>query len=486
MVVLLAVSVGGFRLVEQNFFPDSTREQFMLNVWMPVGTRLAETDAVTEGMRQILADLPGVRNITTSVGQGTLRFLLTYSPERFDTAYAQFLVDVEDHTLIDGLIPQSEDLLEEAYPDAMVVGRRFLLGPGEGGRIQIRFSGEDQAELRRLAQEAVQILRADGRAKGIRLDCREEVPVLRPQFSEAQARLAGITRTDLGAVLEGTFSGRHIGVYREGEDLLPVVVRAPEEERRDADFIQDVQIFSPAANQFISVRQIVSGFTTELEDPILMRRNRLPTITVHAEQTEGLASTLRERIAPAVEAIPLPPGYRMEWGGEFEDSSQAQAALAGALPAFLLVMVFIVIVLFNSLRITLLIWLVVPLALLGIVVGLLVFQQPFGFMAMLGALSLMGMLVKNSIVLVDEILILQKEGRSPWDAVVGAGVSRLRPVSMAALTTVLGLLPLVPDVFFGAMAVTIVVGLAFATVLTLFVVPVLYVAFFGVREVNAE
>jgi multidrug efflux pump subunit AcrB len=486
MVVLLAVSVGGFRLVEQNFFPDSTREQFMLNVWMPVGTRLAETDAVTEGMRQILADLPWVRNIKTSVGQGTLRFLLTFSPERFDTAYAQFLVDVEDHTLIDGLIPQSEDLLEEAYPDAMVVGRRFLLGPGEGGRIQIRFSGEDQAELRRFAQEAVQILRADGRAKGIRLDCREEVPVLRPQFSEAQARLAGITRTDLGAVLEGTFSGRHIGVYREGEDLLPVVVRAPEEERRDADFIQDVQIFSPAANQFISVRQIVSGFTTELEDPILMRRNRLPTITVHAEQTEVLASTLRERIAPAVEAIPLPPGYRMEWGGEFEDSSQAQAALAGALPAFLLVMVFIVIVLFNSLRITLLIWLVVPLALLGIVVGLLVFQQPFGFMAMLGALSLMGMLVKNSIVLVDEILILQKEGRSPWDAVVGAGVSRLRPVSMAALTTVLGLLPLVPDVFFGAMAVTIVVGLAFATVLTLFVVPVLYVAFFGVREVNAE
>jgi multidrug efflux pump subunit AcrB len=478
--LIFAGSVFGFRFVENNFFPDSTREQFMLNVWLPVGTQLAETDAVTLSMREELASLPGVTHITTSVGQGTLRFLLTYSPERFDTAYAQFLIDVENHTLIENLIPQAEAMLEASFPEAMVVGRRFLLGPGEGGRIQIRFSGEDQDELRKLAMKSIRVLQEDGGAKGIRLDCREQVPVLRPQFSEAQARLVGITRTDLGATLEGTFSGRRIGVYREGEDLLPVIVRSPEEERRDPDSIQDVQIFSPAANRFIPVRQIVSGFSMEMEDPIIMRRNRSPTVTVHAEQAYGLASKLRERIAPAIEAIPLPSGYRMEWGGEFEDSSRAQAALAAALPAFVLVMILIVLMLFNSLRITLMIWLVVPLALLGIVIGLLVFDQPFGFMAMLGALSLAGMLIKNSIVLVDEILNLQRQGITAWQAVVDAAVSRVRPVSMAALTTVLGLLPLVPDVFFGAMAVTIVVGLLFATVLTLFVIPVFYVTFFRV------
>ncbi len=485
MLLLLAASILGFQQVENNFFPESTRPQFMLNVWMPVGTRLAETDRITESMRQEIAALPGVTHVTTSVGQGTLRFLLTYAPERFDTAYAQFLVDVEDHSLIDGLITQSETLLQNSHPEAMVVGRRFLLGPGEGGRIQIRFSGEDQAELRRLAMQAVRILQEDGGAKGIRLDCREELPVLRPQFSEAQARLAGITRTDLGQVLESSFSGRRIGVYREGEDLLPVIVRAPEDERRDPDFIRDGQIFSPAAGAFIPVRQIVNGFATELEDPILMRRNRLPTITVHAEQASGLTSTLRDRIAPAIAAIPLPPGYRMEWGGEFEDSSKAQAALAAALPAFVLLMVLIVLMLFNSLRITLMIWMVVPLALLGIVIGLLVFGHPFGFMALLGALSLAGMLIKNSIVLTDEVLNLQKAGLPAWKAVVDAAVSRVRPVSLAALTTVLGLIPLVPDVFFGAMAVTIVVGLLFATILTLFVVPVLYVTFFGVREEKA-
>ena len=482
MFVLLAAAVWGFRFVENSFFPDSTREQFMVNVWLPVGTRLDETDRITEEMRRKISALPGVTHVTTSVGQGTLRFLLTYAPERFDSSYALFLVDVDDHEKINDLIPLVEDTLTSSFPDAQATGRRFLLGPGEGGRIQVRFSGEDQAELRKLAGQAVEILRRDGGAKGIRLDCREQVPVLRPQFAEAPARLAGITRTDLGAALETTFSGRNIGVYREGEDLLPVVARAPRAERTDPDYIRDVQIYSPAADRFIPVRQIVNGFETVVEDPILMRRNRLPTITVHADQTSGLASTLHQRIRAQVEAIALPPGYSMEWGGEHEDSLLARQALAGALPPFLLAMALIVILLFNSLRIFAIIWLTVPLAVIGIVVGLLVFQQPFGFMALLGALSLMGMLIKNSIVLIDETNAQLAAGQKEWNAVVDAAVSRVRPVSMAALTTMFGLIPLVPDVFFGAMAVTIVVGLSFASVLTLLVVPVLYAAFFRLKE----
>ena len=315
-----------------------------------------------------------------------------------------------------------------------------------------------------------------------RLDCREQVPVLRPQFSEAQARLAGITRTDVGQVLETTFRGRTVGVYREGDELLPVIVRAPAAERADPDYIKDVQIFSPAAGRSIPMGQVTGGFALELEDPIIMRRDRVPTITVHADQKSGLASTLRDRIAGQIESIELPPGYRMEWGGEHGNSAGAQQALARAVPPFALLMVLAVILLFNSLRLTLIIWMTVPLAIIGIVAGLLVFRQPFGFMALLGALSLAGMLVKNAIVLIDEIRAQLKTGKPAWDAVVDASVSRARPVSLAALTTVLGLLPLVPDVFFGAMAVTIAVGLLFATVLTLFVVPVLYVTFFRLRS----
>jgi multidrug efflux pump subunit AcrB len=481
LIGMLALSIFGFRFVRNSFFPESTRAQFMVDVWLSGGTRLDQTDRVTQEMRKIIAEIPGITHITTSVGQGALRFLLTYSPERFDPSYAQFLIDVKGQALINEVLPRVQKELSEKYPDAQIIAKRFLLGPGEGGRIQVRFSGEDYNTLRSLAAQTMEILRADGGAKGIRIDSREPVATLRPQFSEAQARLTGITRTDLGRTLEAAFSGQRIGVYREGDELLPIMTRGPEAERADPDLIQDVQIFSPVANRFLPLRQIISGFTTELEDPIRMRRNRLPTITVHADQTAGLASTLLNRVREQIEAIPLPEGYRMEWGGEYEDSSKAKAALARTLPAFLLMMVLIVICLFNSLRITLIIWLTVPLSIIGIVIGLLMFNQPFGFMALLGALSLSGMLIKNGIVLIDEINSQLASGKAAWNAVVDASVSRVRPVSMAVLTTVFGLIPLLFDVFFGAMAVTIVVGLLFASALTLFVVPVLYATFFKAR-----
>ena len=481
LIGLLVGAIYGFRLLPNSFFPDSTREQIMVDVWLPVGTRLDRTDRVTGEMAKSIKEVPGVTHITTSVGQGTLRFLLTYSPERADSSYALFLVDVKNHRLINDVLPKIQQELSDKFPDAQIITKRFLLGPGEGGRVQVRFSGENYNTLRKLAGQAMDILREDGGAKGIRIDSREPVPVLRPLFSEAQARLTGITRTDLGTTLATASSGRPIGIYRESDELLPIIARSPASERASPDLLRDVQIFSPVAGRFIPVRQIVSDFATTLEDPIIMRRDRLPTITVHADPTSGLASALFGRMRNKIEAIPLPPGYRMEWGGEYENSSRAQAALAGTLPLFLLMMVLIVIFLFNSLRVTLIIWLTVPFSIIGIVIGLLTFKQPFGFMALLGALSLSGMLIKNGIVLIDEINVQLAAGKQPWNAIVDAAVSRVRPVSMAVLTTVFGLIPLLLDVFFGAMAVTIVFGLLFASILTLILVPVLYSLFFRVR-----
>jgi len=475
------LAVWGFRFVENSFFPASTRPQFLIDAWSPPGTRLDATEKSAEEMEKYLLAVPGITNVTTCVGQGALRFLLTYSPERFDSSFCQFILDVENHSAIDRIQPLVQKELSEKFPDALIVTRRFLLGPGEGGRIQIRFSGPDYAELRGLADKAMGILRADGGAQGIRIDAREPVPVIRPQFSEVPARLAGITRTDLGAALQAATSGRTVGVYREGDELISIVSRAPESERTSPSALNDVQVFSPVVGASIPVRQVVSEFRAELEDPIIMRRDRVFTITVHADQTSGLASALFERIRDRVEAIPLPRGYTMEWGGEYEDSSKAQAALAGTIPVFILLMMLIVVVLFNCLRVTAIIWLTVPLALIGVVAGLLIFDKPFGFMALLGALSLSGMLIKNGIVLIDEINAQLKSGKAQWDSVVDASVSRVRPVLMAVLTTIFGLVPLTMDVFFGAMAVTIVVGLLFASVLTLIVVPVLYVIFFRFR-----
>ena len=481
LVLLLGLSGFSFRFVEQSFFPDSTRRQFMIDVWSPVGIRLDESIENISAIERFVQSLDGVTHVATVAGRGAPRFLLTYSPEQADTGYALLMVDVEDHLRINELIAQVQKEVTSAFPDNQIVTRRFLLGPGNGGRIQARFSGEDHDQLREVAVEAMNILRRDGGAQGVRMDSREQVHVLRPQFMETEARRASVTRTDLAQALESTFSGRRMGIFREGDEIIPIVLRSPYRERYNPDMIRDVQVFSSATATFVPIRQVVSDFTVEVEDPIIMRRNRQSTITMHADPIEGLPSALFERIRSQVEAIPLPPGVVLEWGGEYEDSGNAQAAVASSLPFFLLIMVLIVLTLFNCIKTTLIIWITVPFALIGIVAGLLLAGQPFGFMALLGALSLSGMLIKNGIVLIDEIRLQISTGKAPWSAVVDASVSRLRPVSMAALTTVLGLIPLLVDAFFVAMAVTVMAGLLFATVLTLIMVPVLYVAFFKIR-----
>jgi len=238
--------------------------------------------------------------------------------------------------------------------------------------------------------------------------------------------------------------------------------------------MQNLQIWSPAAGKMIPLRQVVSGFETVFEDDIIYRMDRTRAIKVLADPMGVPASVILARVRPQIEAIPLGPGYRLEWWGEFKDSGEAQEALAGSIPIFVMIMVVIVIALFNNLRQPLIIWLVVPLALIGVTFGLLVTDQPFGFMALLGFLSLSGMLIKNAIVLIDQINTELGEGKETLNAIVDAGVSRLRPVGMAAATTILGMAPLFPDAFFKAMAVTIAFGLLFATILTMVVVPVLY------------
>lgn len=252
----------------------------------------------------------------------------------------------------------------------------------------------------------------------------------------------------------------------------------------DVASMKNLQIWSPAAQAMIPLRQVVPGFETAFEDDIVMRKDRKRTLTVFCDPKSGPASVLFQRLRPRIEAIELPIGYTLEWGGEYEDSAEAQAGLAAMLPVFFLVMVLVVIALFNALRQPLIIWLCVPLALIGVTAGLLLTGQPFGFMALLGFLSLSGMLIKNAIVLIDQINLEIAEEKPPFAAIVDAGVSRLRPVAMAALTTALGMIPLLLDAFFMAMAVTIIAGLLFATLLTMVVVPVLYALFFRVREIS--
>ncbi len=414
------------------------------------------------------------------MGAGGLRFLLTYQPEKLNSAYVQFLVDVEDFRVIEGLIPKIERDLQESHPDALVYAKRFILGPGSAP-LQARVSGPDPNVLRGIADQIEDIFHADGGAKSIRTDWRQRVKLLRPVMADEEANRAGIGRPDVASAIKAAFDGERVGVYREGDELLPILLRAPDRERGDVASIQNIQIWSLAALQAIPLRQVVSDFETVFEDDIIQRLNRKRTITVLADPVSESASAVFNRIRPKVEAIELDPDYELEWWGEYRDSARAQAGIAASLPFFLLVMVLIVIALFNALRQPLAIWLIVPLALIGVTAGLLVTAQPFGFMALLGFMSLSGMLIKNAIVLIDEIEAQKRSGAEIFQAIVGSGVSRLRPVAMAALTTALGMIPLLFDAFFIAMAVTIIFGLMIATVLTMVIVPVLYATFFGVR-----
>jgi multidrug efflux pump subunit AcrB len=319
-------------------------------------------------------------------------------------------------------------------------------------------------------------------AVDINTDWRQRVPLLRPIISETAARNAGLTRQQIALTLQTVTKGITVGQYREGDELIPIVFRSPESERDDVRELDNIQIYNPIARGFIPIRQVVTEIKTVSENQIIRRRNRIPTLTVRCDPKSGPASLVFEKLKPKIDAIPIPQGYSLEWGGEYENSTEAQQGLSAQLPTIFLFMVLVVIILFNSIKKPLIIFLTVPLAIIGVTVGLLLMKQPFGFMALLGFLSLTGMLIKNSIVLIDEINMQIASGKDPFNAIVDSGVSRVRPVSMAAMTTVLGMIPLLADAFFVAMAVTVMFGLAFATVLTLLVIPVLYTVLFKIKE----
>jgi multidrug efflux pump subunit AcrB len=501
-VVALAVagfvaSLYGFTHVKQSFFPPATRPQFMVDVFLPAGTHVRETETFAGAVQQHIQKQPGVKHVSSFIGGGGLRFLLVYSPEMENRAYVQFLVDVDDWKKIDGLIADVQKHLDENHPNANAVAKKFLLGPGAGGRVQVRFSGPDPAKLRELADRAKKVLQDDGGAVCVRGDWRERVKVIRPALLEFQARRNGITRVEVAQALESSFEGRVVGLYREPGSagagpfpqetrLLPIIVRPPPAEREDVQALNSLQIWSPLAGRMIPLNQVTSGAEVVWEDPVVMRRDRLPTLTVHADPRSGLPSQLFNRVRSKVEEIELPAGYSLEWGGEYEDSREARAALAKPLPYVLALMVFIVVCLFNSMRTTLLIWLVMPLSIIGVVAGLLLTGKPFGFMALLGALALGGELIKNQIVVLSKIFNEIDKKKPPYQAVLDGCVSKVRPVCMVVLTTVLGSIPLLTDPFFGAMAVCIMFGLSFAAVLSLLVTPVLYAISFGVREPAAE
>ncbi len=477
LVVGLAVSIYGFTHVKQSFFPSSTTPIFQADIWLPEGTDIRATNTKLKALETWIAAQDGVEHVTTTAGKGLQRFMLTYAPEKSYAAYGEITTRVVSYEQLADLMSRFREHVVKNYPEINYKLKQIELGPGSGAKIEARIIGSDPTVLRSIAAQVEAILHADPGATNIRHDWRQRTKILEPQFNESQARRYGITKSDVDDFLAMSFSGMPVGVYRDGTTLMPIVARLPEGERVDIRNIEGMKIWSPALSEYIPLQQVTLGYDMRWEDPIIVRKDRKRVLTIMADPDilgEETAATLQKRIKTQIEAIDLPSGYSLEWGGEYESSGDAQASLFTTMPLGYLFMFLITVFLFNSVREPLIVWCTVPLAIIGVTTGLLALNTPFGFMALLGFLSLSGMVLKNGIVLLDQINIEIHAGKEPYTAVVDAALSRVRPVCMAAITTILGMVPLLPDIFFKPMAVTIMFGLGFATVLTLIVVPVLY------------
>jgi len=481
-VAMFATSLWGFQFVKSGFFPASTTPQIVVDLWLPEGTNIDRTAADMLDLEDRLEALDGVNTVHTLIGGGTLRYMLVYGPESGNPAYGQFLLRVDDYDQIAGLIPTIQGMVDEGYPDIQAKVWQFQLGPGGGSKIEAEFYGPDPVVLRQLANQAMAIMANTEGAISVKNNWRQQVSVIEPQYSETRGRRLGVSREDLSNALQTNFSGRSVGVYREGDELIPIIARAPENERLSSESIGSIQIASPSSGATVPLIEVVNGLETVWRDALLRREDRVWRIKAQADPVPGLlASELFNTLRPQIEAMDLPDGYGLEWGGEYGDSSEANDNLASTIPMGLLAMVLVVVLLFNAVRQPLVIWLVVPLSLIGVVWGLVITGTSMEFMAILGLLSLSGLLIKNAIVLVDQMDLEIRDGKARLDAVIDSAVSRVRPVMMGSLTTVLGVMPLFGDAFFRSMAVVLVFGLSFATLLTLLVVPALYAIFFNVK-----
>lgn len=488
LLMLIGVTAAcfvGFGQVRQQFFPNSNTPIFLTHLTMRQGTPIAETAERMALLEAFLAERDDVVSVSSFTGQGATRFLLTYGSEPTNPAYGHLIVRTPSLLEIPQLQKDLEAFAAANIPEAEFRTERMVFGPGGGSPIEVRFSGGDPEVLRDLADQAMAAMSgASDNILAPRINWREQEFVLRPNYNTERAQAAGVTRDDVAQLLRFATDGETMGTYRENERSIPIILRTdPESETGLLDQVTVAQ----DGETLLSLEQVVDGFTLEAQNTLIMRRDRLPTITVGASiPPERTAAEVRSEIRAVVEAIPLPVGYRMEWGGEFENSANANASLGAQLPVTILIMVLISVLLFNALRQPLIIWLLVPMSVNGVVLGLLGTGLPFTFTALLGLLSLSGMLIKNGIVLVEEIDLVHAEQPDLRAAIVLASTSRLRPVLLAAATTILGMIPLLGDAFFVSMAVTIMGGLAFASILTLIAAPVLYDVFFGGARLSAR
>ncbi len=472
-----------FRFVPQQFFPSSARPELLVDLRLPEGSSFAATLRQAEKMEAILGSEPGVENFVAYVGSGSPRFYLPLDQQLTQANFAQFVLVTKNTPERERVRARLLKLFETDFPELRGRVSRLENGPPVGFPVQFRVSGEDIATVRRIAGQVAEVMRADPETTNTQYDWDEPSKVIRLEIDQNKARVLGFSSQEIAAFLNNSVSGFTVTYFREKDKQIDIVLRGAAEERARISFLKDLAI-PTRGGKAVPITQIAE-IKYDLEDGIVWRRNRLPTIIVRSDvagnaQGPDVAARLLTRLEGVRAQLPF--GYRIEVGGAIEDSAKGQKSIAAGVPLFVITVLTLLMIQLRSFSRTLMVVLTAPLGLIGVVLALLAFRLPFGFVAMLGTIALSGIIMRNSIILVDQIDQDIAAGATPWDAIVGATVRRFRPIVLTAAAAVLALIPLVRSDFFGPMAVSMMGGIVIATVLTLGFLPALYAAWFRVRR----
>lgn len=481
MVLLLVIAGWGFHFIPQQFMPLLNKQYFSVDVWLPEGTRIEESDRQMTEMTAYLNSLEGVKKVSSFVGQTPPRYYLANAAYGPQPNYAQCLVEADTPEKSRELQAILYDRLPAMFPDALVRVNSFEINSIPQALIEARFCGDDPEVLDSLTNLALEIMRKNPKVLNARNEWGNMALMIKADYDPVKAGRLNVGRHDMMNAVKAVNDGTAVGVYRDRDKKVPVLLHTDVKGSWDMESVEDLPIWN--GRNSAPLGQVANGIGLAWEYPLVRTYDRKLSMAAQCDVKRG--HTMKEvhsEIREEIERIRLPEGYTFFWDSQYKDQKEAMAALTKYFPLALIMLLVILVMLFGNFRQPLIIFLILPLSLIGMVFGLWVTGFQFGFFCIAGWLGLLGMIIKNVIVLLDEVNIQQKAGVEPYTAVIEATVSRARPVLMAALTTVFGSIPLLFDIVFGGMAATIVFGLSFATLLTLFVTPALYTVFYKISK----
>ena len=488
-LILFALSLFGFSKVQQQFFPDSTRLELVVDLRLTEGASYMATQNEVKHLETWLnawnKKNKGIENFVVYIGSGSPRFYLPLDIQLAHRGFGQFVILSKNLAARESLRTELLSLFERDFPNLRASVLRLENGPPVGFPVQFRVSGPDITKIREVSHQIAELMRSNSNLANVQLNWEEPSKVMKVSIDQSKARLLGVSSVDIANLLNGAMSELYITEFREGNERIDLVARAPLAERALLSRLPDLMINTQTGLN-VPLSQIAS-ITSTFEEGVIWRRNRVPTITIRAHlrgnmQAPVVSAQIEEKLTQIKARLPL--GVNIETGGAVEESAKGGASVAKGAPLFLIAVLTLLILQLQSFSRVILVLLTAPLGLIGVTIALLLFDKPFGFVAMLGTIALSGMIMRNSVILVDQIDQDTKSGLPAWQAIVESTIRRFRPIVLTAAAAILAMIPLTRSVFFGPMAVAIMGGLAVATLLTVLFLPALYAAWFKVKVPN--